>query len=232
MDGQNPTAKDIFRMAYATSKKNEPGRIADESGELLSLLNAKLRSYFADGARTNARFYAKQIAVGFDAPNGGWPRPAAAEMILGLKAGGAMGATPALTSGAEIVDLPFDQLHIEPGRPAVYNFGQRWFTRGTVLDPQSGNLFVLASVRPEIAKTINDRLDPLWPDACTPLLKWDIAIYLARKDGNRDNEVAAFTAEREGEYGSYLKYLQHETTTEVRSYGFNRPFNNPGVTPK
>lgn len=232
MEANNPTAKDVFRMAYATSKLNEPGRIADESGELLSLMNSKLRSYFADGARVNARFYAKKIEVAFDAPNGGWPRPAAAEMILRLEAGGTMGATPALSAGTEIVDLPFDQKFIEPGRPAVYNFGQRWFTRGTAIDPISGNLVVFASVRPVKLTSIEEKIDPLWPDACTPLLKWDIAIYLARKDGNRDNEVAAFTAEREGEYGAYLAYLQHETTTEVRSFGFGRPFNKPGVTAK
>lgn len=230
MDGQNPTALDIFRQAYATSKLNEAGRIADESGELLTLLNSKLRSYFADGARVNARFYAKKIEVGFE--GGGWARPAAAEMVLRLEAGGAMGANPALTAGTEIIDLPFDQRHIEPGRPSVYNFGQRWYTRGNAIDPVSGSMIVFASVRPVKLATINDRIDPLWPDACTPLLKWDIAIYLARKDGNRGAEVEAFVSERGDEYATYLKYLQHETTTEVRSYGFNRPFNNPGVTPK
>lgn len=232
MDGQNPTALDVFRQAYATSKLNEAGRVADESGELLSLLNSKLRSYFADGARVNARFYAKKIEVAFVSPSGGWPRPAAAEMILRLEAGGTMGATPSLTAGTEIVDLPFDQRHIEPGRPAVYNFGQAWYSRGTAIDPISGSMIVFASVRPTRLTSINERLDPLWPDACTPLLKWDIAIYLARKDGNRAAEVEAFSAERASEYESYLKYLQHETTTEVRSYGFNRPFNNPGVTPR
>lgn len=236
MDGSNATAKEVLRMAYATSKLNEPGRIADESGELLTLINSRLRSYFADGARTNVRFYAKRLTVAFEAGSGGlgsgWSRPAEAEMIVRLEAGGAMGAVPNLALGTEIVDLPFDQKHIEPARPAVFNFGQRWYSRGLAIDPVSGDLVVFASVRPTKLTTLEQRLDPLWPDVCTPLLKWDVAIYLARKDGKREAEVEAYTAERATEYDSYLKYLVHETTTEVRSYGFGRSFNQPGTTPK
>lgn len=226
------TALDVFRAAYATSKLNEPGRIADESGELLSILNTDLRGYFADGARTNRRFFLKKFATPFVAgtPSGSWPRPAGAEMVVRLEAGDAMGNT--LVPGTEIADIPFDQRHIEPGKPAVYNLGQHWYAAGRGGDPVSGLLTVFASASPTPLVGIADAIDPLWPATFVPLLKWGIAIYLAQKDGGRDNEVTAFTAQQAKEYGRYLAYLEHETTTEVRSYGHAKQFTSPSVTPR
>lgn len=225
------TAKQIIQEAYATSKHNEPGRIADESGELLTLLNARLRRYFAIGGRKNRRFFGKIFDVAFvpGTPLGGWPRPAGLETALKLAAGDTMGNAQ-IAAGDEVADIPFDQFTAEPGKPAVFNFGQVWYSRAKQpKDPVNGTLRVFGTAAATPCAELDSKIDPLFPDTYTTMLKWDLAAYLALKDGERDNEYKAFIAEQVREEAEFLEYVQYETATEVRSWGHGGEFNSPAI---
>lgn len=344
------TALQIFQQAYATSKLNEAGRIADESGELLTLLNELLRGYMAEGARVNRKFFGDRLTVqgdyidatpdapavaqqgaagataysyriiainsrgersmisaatqvadgnavltavnfnritwaavagadhyliirsasaGNPASTGligttddpdtltfddtgivataysnpaanettpGWRRPQTAEMIVRLEAGDGLetSADAAIAEGTEIADLPFDQRHIEPGKPAVYSFGQWWYPAGRAIDPEDGPLVVMAAAAPTELAAITEELPELWPESVgNPLLKWDLAIYLATKDdaAARASEITAFAAQRERAHAAFLAHIETESTTEVRSYGHGNRFTSPAVKP-
>lgn len=224
------TALSVIQQAFATSRYNVIGRTA-ATPELLDMLNADLAAYFTEGSQLNRRFFGARVNVAFD--HGGWSRPARVGTIYRLEAGSAMptAGTP-LTIGDEVIDLSFDQRTIEQGRPAVTNFGQQWITAGRAADPVSGTLVVFAAKLPTILTAETNELDPLWPDVGVPLLKWGLALYLAQKDGERDAEVAAFTAQQAIEKKRFLDFVTAETTTEIRDYGFGTSFAAPSITPR
>lgn len=227
------TALQIMQSAYATSRHNDAGRVADETGELLTILNRLLRDYFALGARVNRKWFGDIVEV--ELASGTWARPVTAEMILRLEAGTGMQTAGAvvIALGTEIADVPFDQRHIEPGKPAVYSFGQKWRPRSVVApDPIVGSLSVFVSKAPTVLATTAATLDALWPESQNGLLIFDLAYYLAVKDGERPTEAQAFKEEREKALASYLAFLEHESTTEVRSYGHGNRFNSPSVSPR
>lgn len=227
------TALQIMQSAYATSRHNDAGRVADESGELLTILNRLLRDYFAEGARVNRKWFGDIVEVAL--ASGTWARPTTAEMILRIEAGTGMqtAGAVAIAAGTEIAEVPFDQRHIEPGKPAVYSFGQKWRPRSTASpDPVAGSLSLFISKGPTVLTTTGSQLDALWPESQNGLLIFDLAYYLAVKDGERPAEAAAFKEEREKAHASYLNFLEHESTTEVRSYGHGNRFNSPTVKPR
>jgi len=227
------TANDLIRAAIATSRHNVRGETASDA-ELIALIGDLLDGYMDEGARVNRRFFGGRFTVGFDATVGGWPRPAGVTMVAHLLAGEGMQTSGSVTipPGTEIVEIPIDQRETERGRPAVYQWGQVWYPAGRESDPVAGELVVLGSRRATRPATVDDPIDPLWPEAHVPLLKWDLAIYLAQKDGEREAEVAAFTALRDQAHARYLAFLQAESITEVRDYGFGGVFPSPGVTPR
>lgn len=228
------TVEQLIRAAIATSRHNVRGETASDA-ELIALIGDLLAGYATEGARVNRRFFGERWEVEFDDEAGGWPRPAEATMIVPpLRAGEGMQTADGdpIPVGTEIVDLAADQLDAEPGRPAVYSWGQVWRSAGRHGDPATGTLVVLGSRLPSRPVGVDDEIDPLWPEAHVPLLRWDLAIYLAQKDGEREDEVAAFTAQRDRAYARFLTFLEAESITEVRDYGFGGAFPAPGVTPR
>lgn len=222
-------AIDVIRQAYATSRHNEAGRVADESGELLTVLNTTLRGYMADGARVNKNFFGDRLTVEHDGE--GWGQPPNAEMIVRLEAGSGM-TSPAIVAGTEIVSLPFDQRHIEPGKPAVYTFGQKFYPAGRAGDPGNGKLVIMTAAAPADLTSLDDELPASWPETFITLPKWELAIYLAQKDGERADEVTAFERQLAKEVARFEKHLESALVVEVRSYGHSGKFNSPRVTPR
>jgi len=215
---------EIFYSAYATSRHNIPGESVVEEGEFIDVLNSSLRGYMAEGAEVNPAFFGVRFVASKLDEAGGWHRPPRAAMILRLEAGeGALSASgESIPIGTEIVQVPYDQRNIEGGRPAVYNFGQVFYPAGKQIDPEAGDLVIMASRLPESLTKLDDQIDPTWPEAFNSLLKWDLAIYLAVKDGDRDTEVAAFMGQREQELARYKSFLANESVALTRDFGHNR----------
>lgn len=230
------TALQIIQRAFATSRDNDAGRVAEISGELLEVLNDAIEAYIAEGGRLNDKFFGERIVVGFD--NGGWARPAEAEVVLRLEASSATsadvidgGEAQLLDEGTEIADLPIDQRHQERGRPAVFDFGQTWWPAGRTGDPSDGDIVVFATTSTDRLTTTAASLPAKFPRAGHACLKWELAIYLAQKDGGRDGEIVAFTAQLEKAKARYLSFLENATRTEVRSYGHAGGFASGKSTP-
>jgi hypothetical protein len=208
------TAEDIIIGAYGFSTKNRPDQIATKAAELLDLVGRALRGLFSVGALVNPEFYSKQANVAFAA--GGWPRPADAELIWRIE-------TPL---AAEVVVVPRSDRAAEPGKPALYVLGQKFYGAGNALDPVAGNLAFFYSVIPAKPATLATVIDPLFPAHFDSLLMHEVAIYLALKDG-RSEEVGGLVADRDKWLQLYVSFLEHETVNRVFRYGSTRTYNLP-----
>lgn len=213
------TAQDVILEGYGLSRKNTPGEIASTAGELVPMLNRQLAGYFSDAARINRAFFGKRLAVPFAA--GGWARPADAEHVYRIVAGAgvvAVGGQP-LAVEQKIGVVSFDQPWADSMRPSVYEFGQVFYSAGNTLDPASGALTFMYSRIPARLTALSSVIDPAWPDRYRSLLVLDTGIYLARKDGNREDEVANLRSEHEREMARFTRFLEHATTGEGTAYG-------------
>lgn len=210
------TVQELLTAAYAKSKKNQPGRIATESTELVAVVNRVIRMYFQIAARVNPYFFAKSASVAFAST--GWPRPSDAEAVLRI-------TNP---SAVEVVVVPIEDPTAESGLPAVYRISQEYRTAGNASDPTSGNLTFLYSKRPTDLTATTDTIDTLWPTAYAELAALEVATYLAVKDG-REGEVPYLAGERDRWLVMFLAFLEHETMNERRRY--DQRFNVPSAGP-
>lgn len=211
------TPQDILTDAYAKSKKNQPGKIAAESTELLGVVNRVIRTMFQIGVRVNPYFFGDQKTVSFSSP--GWARPVEAEAVYRIE-----------DSGAEVVVVPFDDRAAESGVPAVYRLGQVYRSAGNAPDPTSGDLEFFFSKRPTDAVSLETDIDTSFPEAYIELPILEVAAYLANKD-QRQEELSYLVTERDRWLGLYLSFLEHETLNERRRYGHIRPFNTGSLIP-
>jgi hypothetical protein len=202
------TVRQILDAAYATSSRNRPGTIANESVELVGVVQRALNGLFADALKHNRVFYAVRRVVAFDPVVVGWPRPARTYSIIRIEK----------PSGEEVVEVPFDNREADVSRPAVYAVGRNFHSAGNSADPVNGNLAMICSVFPAVLANVDSVIDPLWPEEFNGLLIMRVARYLAAKD-SRPEDAAAIMSEWEPEYGLYVGYLREHTTTLVREHG-------------
>jgi len=220
------TPTNLITWAYGKSKLNVPGTIASESAELLQLVGRALRGLYALGARVNPTFFATTANVAF--ASGGWVRPEDAESIFRIEAASA--SPPAnVTAGTEIVRVPYDQRSAEPGKQAVYRYGQKYYPASASAttepkSPQDGTLTFWYSKRPAIPATIDTALDAQWIEAYNELLVLEVAIYLAIKD-KRGDELPALKEQRNDWAKLFIAFLEHEDVGERRQYGHMQRFN-------
>lgn len=195
------------------------------------LIQAGAQSWDAltDGLDNGAAYCTSAIGVSYAATTTGWDRPSDAESIWRLEAD--LGTLPSTTPGTEIVVVPFDDRAAESGKPAVFEFGQKFFGAGNTLDPTSGTLEFFYSKRPADPANLSATLDELWVEQFNELLILEVAIYLALKDGNRDGEVTAFRSERDAWLQRYVAFLEHGTANLRRRYGHRRYINTQTMVP-
>jgi len=213
------TAQEILTAAYAKSLKNQPGRIAAESTELLEVVNRVMRTFFMVGARVNPFFFMSSAPVTYSS---GWARPATAEAVYRIV------FTLDLTQ--EVVVVPFDDLLCESLLPAVYRMGQVYYSAGNSADPTNESLTFYFSKTPTDVVALNATIDPLFPVSYKELPVLETAIYLALKDG-RESEVASLTVSRDSWLNLFMAHMEHETMNERRRFGAPVPFNTASMVP-
>jgi hypothetical protein len=226
------TPQSLINAAYAKSLKNKANTIASESGELLQLVIRTIRSLYAAGARINPYFFSESANVAFSAP--GWARPEGAQLIYRIEAASSSPPT-SITAGTEIAVVPFEAKATEPGKPALFRFGQIYrpvSASATVapISPQNGTLTFYYSRRPTDPASLAATVDPLWIEDFNEIPILRIARYLALKDG-RGDEVAGIDVELKEWAQQYVAFLEHETANEIRSYGHIGRFNAPSLVP-
>lgn len=214
------TPQQLITAAYAKSSKNQPGKIATESTELLAIVNRMFRGYYAFAARVNPLLFGTKTTVAFSSP--GWPRPDTAELVFRIEKN---------SDHTEVVVVPYEDRDAEAGLPAVYRLGGVYIpASANAPNPQSGSLDIFASKRSTDAGTLGTPVDATWIEAYNELPTLDIAIYLATKDG-RQEEVGPLTAERNRWAQLFGSFLEHETANERRRFGQVARFNTPSMVP-
>lgn len=224
------TPRDLINAAYAKSLKNKANTIASESGELLQLAIRTIRMLYAGAARVNPYYFSESAIVAFNSP--GWARPEGAQLIYRVEIG--TGVT-SLVAGTECAIVPFESKAIEPGKPALFRFGQIFrpvSASATVapISPQLGNLVFFYSRRPTTPASLDSTVDALWIEDFNEIPILRIARYLAIKDG-RSDELPGLEAELTEAAQGFIAFLEHETANEIRSYGHVGRFNTPSLVP-
>jgi hypothetical protein len=222
------TVQQILDAAYAKSLKNRPGTIATESTELLQVVQRALNGIYALAARINPLFFASSSNVTLAA--GSWARPETAESIFRIEGGTVAPTTPAVATGAEVVVVPFDDRQAESGKPAVYRYGQKFFTAGNASDPVNNDLMFYYSKRPSTLSALTSTLDAMWTEQFNELLVLEVAIYLALKD-TRGDEIGVLSQDRDRWANQFMAFLEHEVAIERRRHGHIRRFNTETLVP-
>lgn len=215
------TVQDILDGAYSKSTKNRPGTIATEATELVDVVQRSINGLYAIAARVNPLFFASTQNVTLAT---GWARPETAESVFRVEGGTNPPTTPNVATGTEVVVVPFDDRAAEPLKPAVYRYGQKYYTAGNALDPVNNDLMFYFSKRPSTLTVVASVLDAQWVEQFNELLMLEVAIYLALKD-NRGDEVMLLKQERDRWATQFLAFLEHETANERRRTGHIRRIN-------
>lgn len=207
------TVQDILNGAYGTSTKNQPSTIATEATELLAVVKRKLAGIYAFAARINPIHFSDSLDVA--GVGSQWERPEAANAIFRIED----------ASFAEVVVVPFDdRLAAEP-QIALYEFGGLFTASPGQTNPPGATdtLTFWFSKRPEDPNPddLTGVLDPDWDDAYSDLLIFELAIYLALKDG-RSGELEMLKAERNQWAQVFASYLQHSTANLQRRFGHQK----------
>lgn len=209
------TPQDVLTDAYAKSKKNQPGKIANEAVELLGVVNLAIRAFFIYAARVNPYYFMGRASVPF--ASGGWAIPVLAEAVFMIE-----------DSGVEVIVVPIEDTAAETARAAVYREGPKYYGAGNTLDPTSGNLDIIYSRTPADAANLGATIDAAFPLSYKELPVLEVAIYLAIKD-SRDDEAKVLVGERDSWLKLYLAHLEHADMNTYRRWE-NR-FNLPSVMP-
>jgi hypothetical protein len=212
------TGQDILNAAYALSAKNRPGTIATEATELVKFINRAMRGLFAIAARVNPTYFAEGTPV--VPADSQWARPLAAECLFRIEK---------VSDASEVVVVPFDDRKAEPSMPAVYEMGGFFRPAGNPNDP-TGNLIFWHTRLPDDLANLASALDADWPEQHNDVLVYEVAIYLALKDGRMD-EVAALRAEREQPLQLYIAHLEHATINTRSRFSQVRRFTTNSLVP-
>lgn len=203
-------AGDLITSAFGTSSKNNPGRIASSTPELLRVLNQSLNGCYAIAAHVNYLAFAVKETKTHETL--GWPYPECAEAVFRIE----------MESGQEVALVPYDQRGTEPGMPAVYFLGLHYVSAGNALDPADDEeLTIFYSPVPRNYTDLNSSTDASWRTRHDPLLIADVGMYIARKDGRAD-DLAAMAADRAAALGKYVAWLEHANVQERRMYATHR----------
>lgn len=212
------TGLQVIERGLALSALNRPETLATNESELLAVLNKALVALFAFAARVNPGLFGQTVDVSYN--GSGWTRPANADLIARIE-GRASLTTPAIATGTEVKVVPQDDLSV--ASPAVYRFGQQYYSAGKSGDPTAGSLRFFCATRPAVLASTSDTIDDRLPAAYYPVLEYEVATYLAAKDGGRPqdtgpSEQSLMASERDRWLSMFNDWCEHETANETRRF--------------
>lgn len=210
------TCLSVVENGMALSAMNRPELLATSATELVRVVDRAQQATFALLARLNPALIGSFADVAHDGT--GWVRPTSADAVFRIEGRGAS-TTPAITGEVKVV--PWDDL--AAATPAVYRTGQVYLSAGKSGDPTAGSLRFYYAKIPAALTTTAATLDPLIPDRYAPIFEYEVATYLARKDGGRPNdanvtEQSQMAAERDRWLALLADWAAHETMNETRRF--------------
>lgn len=206
------TVLEILEAAYAKSKRTAPTQIANQEIELRDTVGRALRGLYAAAARINPIAFASTQNMQPVVDSEYWSWPEDVEAFIRLEHG-----------GNEVAVVPFDQQDIEPGMPAVYAMGPRFYPAGDDLDPGVDVITAWYSRRPAMPEGLSSTLPDDWREGFNELLALEVAIYLALKD-ERGAELGELKQQRDRWLALFVEHLQHAVPIERRAWGHTRTF--------
>jgi hypothetical protein len=204
------TVQDILDAAYAKSTKNQPGTIANEAVELLSVVARKLAGLYSFAARIDPTHFA--VTANVVGSGSVWIKPEAAEVIFRIED----------SADTEVVVVPIDDRLAADPKPALYEFGQTFIAESTQAAPPGATdtLTFWFSKRPDDPNPndLTGVLDLSWDEAYNELLILEVALYLALKDGRAD-EVEMLKQERNTWAALFASHLANRIANLQRRFG-------------
>lgn len=200
--------QDIVEMGMATSTKNQPDEIATSAVELLNFLHRTLSGLYSVAARFAPTVFGV-ISSPVSFASVGWARPEDAENIYLVEK----------EDGTKVTILTFEERD-EPLEPVrLYELGGYFRLSTGATDPDSGdNLVFYYAKSPTTPSDLSDTLDALWKESYNGLLGAELGLRLASKDG-REEEIPAFTGERNRWARLFVAYLEHHTSAAISKHG-------------
>lgn len=213
------TVQDVIDAGFSKSAASRPETLNTPS-KLIASVGYCLREVFQVASRENPYIIGTSADVDFD--GSGWPRPADALRVIGVRATATTLANPALAVGAKVMVLPFDDKSFAIAKAALTELGQSFVPRGGQADPSGGALTMVYARVPTMPTALEDTIDAMFPDAQMDLLNYDMAVYLAEQD-KRAEDQATFTAMKSALLGLYIGWAQAQTYEIVQRFPIVTP---------
>ncbi len=213
------TAQTIIDRGYAKSSAARPNMQASPQ-ELLDRIGQCLREEFQVFSRENINLLGTSAQASFNGT--AWPRPSDCMRVVRVVADVGTLASPAITAGAEIVVVPFDDQEVSQGVPCLAEFGQAFRPTGQTMDPSGGTVTVLYARAPIQPVTVNDAIDPLHPPQFDDFLQYDLAAYLAIKD-KRSEDEQTFLAMKGAILSQMVDWARQQTYSLTQRHPITTP---------
>lgn len=198
------TPEDVITAARLRSIKYTT---ATDATELFDVVNLAFGGIYSVAAKVNPYFFGDTLVV---AKTGGyWERPPRAASIIRLEL--------TAVGGTEVAVVDLGDKQAEQGMPAVYRFGQRYFSAGNANDPVAQDLVFWYARLPTVPVAVDDPLDPAWVEDFNPLLIEEVAIYLSLKDRRLD-ELGDLKAQRDAWLRRFVDFLYYETANVTKRH--------------
>lgn len=211
------TPEEIVVAAYGYSKKSQPSRIANEEQELRLLVGRVLQAVFAVAARVNWTYFGN-VSTGISYSSG-WAWPSDVELV---------GRIERASDSAEVIPTGIGETDVQPGDPTVYQLGRKYEPGANITTAE--DLVLYYSRSPTLPPDFDSTdIDTAFPDQHLPLIILETALYLALKDGRRD-EMQALAGMRDAAALAFVQHLEHATVGIPRSH-FPQRFQNQELVP-
>lgn len=120
-------AESLVLAAVGTSARNRRGTLAQESYELLGVVNRLTQQLFVDASVANPFYIGASFDMAYQAaPLNGWARPAGMLSVLRIEStSGGAPTTPGMPSGTEIAVVAPDDRGAAEHEPSIVELGGR-----------------------------------------------------------------------------------------------------------
>jgi hypothetical protein len=212
-------AQTIIDNAYAKSAAARFEQTAAPA-ELLARIGQALREWALVMSRENPYLLGERALVAFAVT--GWPRPDDCIRVIDVRATSDTVSGSQLAPGTRITVVPFDDLSMAAGVPALTEFGQQFIPTGGALDPSNGTLEVLYARSPILPETTQSPIDPLFPAWGYDFLQFDLAAYLASKEERKADEEV-FYGGKNAMMSALVEWARQQTYSLVQRFPVVNP---------
>lgn len=213
------TVRTLVEQALGLSLRNRRESIANETTELVQVVQKGLMEAFGDAAGIYPEYFGTKEAVPFSGVLGGWARPSRALVVYRIE-------NPSLV---EVVVVGDTDRQAERFSPSVVERGRVFYPGETSGSPTAGDLSMFYARSPVQLSlgTLDQDIDSLFPDDFINLLVLALGVYMATKD-QRADEVPALQTQLD-EWRQMWQGVLRQATTSTRYRFTPRTMHTPST---